>query len=91
MGIATPGAGGIELAPGVIPPMPPLPPMLLPPNPPGPPRPPVWVFWFAQFTRIARDPSHSPFIVAIACSASAFSLRKVSSGNNPNNPRAVHT
>lgn len=36
---------------------------------------PVWVFWLAQLTRIARDPSHSPFIVAIAWSASARSLK----------------
>ena len=37
---------------------------------------PVWVFWFAQLTRIAREPNHSPFIVAIACSASALSLKR---------------
>lgn len=44
------------------------------PGPPVPPTRPVWVFWLAQLTRIAREPSHSPFIVWIACSASGFSL-----------------
>lgn len=38
------------------------------------------VFWFAQLHLIARDPSHSPFIVAIACSASARSRN----ATNPN-------
>lgn len=31
--------------------------------------------WFAQLTRIAREPSHSPFIVAMACSASVLSRK----------------
>ena len=31
--------------------------------------------WLAQLTRIAREPSHSPFMVAIACSASVLSLK----------------
>lgn len=31
--------------------------------------------WLAQLTRMARDPSHSPFMVAMACSASVFSLK----------------
>jgi hypothetical protein len=44
------------------------------PIPPGRLLPPVCVFWLAQLTRIARDPNHWPFIVLIACSASALSL-----------------